>query len=64
MVVLVLVVEVVMVEVVILILFTSQIALNMPWRKARKLIKEDVRYKNFTDSDHVSTCVLGGEGLG
>ena len=26
----------------------------MPWKKARKLIKEDPRYKNFGDSDHVS----------
>ena len=25
----------------------------MPWRKARKLIKEDPRYKNYGDSDQV-----------
>ena len=30
---------------------TSQITLTMPWKKARKLIKEDPRYKNFGDSD-------------
>ena len=30
-----------------------QITLVMPWKKARKLIKEDPRYKNFTESDHV-----------
>jgi len=33
---------------------TPQITLTMPWKKARKLIKEDPRYKNFGDSDHVS----------
>lgn len=27
----------------------------MPWRKARKYIKDDVRYKGFSDNDHVST---------
>lgn len=26
----------------------------MPWKKARKYIKEDYRYKNYSDSDHVS----------
>lgn len=30
-----------------------QISLTMPWRKARKLIKEDPRYKNYGDSDQV-----------
>ena len=30
----------------------------MPWKKARKLIKEDPRYKNFGDSDHVSWTQL------
>ena len=30
-----------------------QISLTMPWRKARKLIKEEVRYKNYGDSDQV-----------
>ena len=25
----------------------------MPWKKARKLIRDDPRYKNFTESDHV-----------
>lgn len=30
-----------------------QITLSMPWKKARKYIKEDVRYRNFTDSDYV-----------
>ena len=34
-----------------------QITLDMPWRKARKLIKEDMRYKSFTDSDYVSSVV-------
>ena len=33
-----------------------QISLKMPWKKARKLIKEDPRYKNFGDSDHVCEC--------
>ena len=28
----------------------------MPWKKARKLIKEDPRYKNYGDTDHVCTC--------
>ena len=28
----------------------------MSWKKARKLIKEDPRYKKYSDSDHV--CVL------
>ena len=28
----------------------------MPWKKARKLIKEDPRYKSYEDSDRV--CVL------
>ena len=32
----------------------SQISLTMPWKKARKLIKEDPRYKAFGDSDNVS----------
>ena len=32
-----------------------QITLTMPWKKARKLIKEDPRYKNFGDSDEAST---------
>ncbi|CAI8016988.1 Transcription elongation regulator 1, partial [Geodia barretti] len=32
---------------------TSQISLVMPWKKARKLIREDPRYKNFSESDHV-----------
>ena len=31
-----------------------QVTLNMPWKKARKQIKDDVRYINFTDSDYVS----------
>ena len=31
----------------------SQISLVMPWKKARKLIRDDPRYKNFTESDHV-----------
>jgi transcription elongation regulator 1 len=31
---------------------TSQISLVMPWKKARKLIREDPRYKNFAESDH------------
>ena len=30
-----------------------QISLVMPWKKARKLIRDDPRYKNFTESDHV-----------
>jgi transcription elongation regulator 1 len=32
---------------------TYQISLVMPWKKARKLIRDDPRYKNFTESDHV-----------
>lgn len=32
----------------------SQISLTMPWKKARKLIKEDPRYKAFGDSDNVN----------
>ena len=32
----------------------TQITLTMPWKKARKLIKEDPRYKNFGDSDEAS----------
>ena len=35
--------------------YIPQITLTMPWKKARKLIKEDPRYKNFGDSDEVST---------
>lgn len=31
---------------------TPQITLTMPWKKARKYIKEDPRYKHFSDSDH------------
>ncbi|XP_064382447.1 transcription elongation regulator 1-like isoform X2 [Halichondria panicea] len=31
---------------------TPQISLTMPWKKARKLIKEDPRYKAFGDSDN------------
>ena len=31
----------------------AQITLDMPWKKAKKLIREDPRYKNFTESDHV-----------
>ena len=31
----------------------TQISLDMPWKKAKKLIREDPRYKNFTESDHV-----------
>lgn len=31
---------------------TSQISLTMSWKKARKLIKEDPRYKSFGDTDH------------
>ena len=38
--------------------FSTQITLTMPWKKVRKLIKEDPRYKNFGDSDHVSTRVF------
>ena len=30
-----------------------QISLVMPWKKAKKLIRDDPRYKNFTESDHV-----------
>ena len=30
-----------------------QISLIMPWKKARKLIKDDPRYKNYGDTDHV-----------
>ena len=33
--------------------FPFQITLVMSWKKAKKLIKEDPRYKNYTDSDHV-----------
>ena len=29
----------------------------MPWKKARKLIKEDPRYKNFGQHDHVRHLV-------
>uniref|UniRef100_A0A1X7VJW6 Transcription elongation regulator 1 n=3 Tax=Amphimedon queenslandica TaxID=400682 RepID=A0A1X7VJW6_AMPQE len=31
---------------------TTKITLTMPWKKARKYIKEDYRYKNYSDSDH------------
>ena len=30
-----------------------QISLVMSWKKARKLIKDDPRYKNYGDTDHV-----------
>ena len=30
-----------------------QITLTMSWKKAKKLIKEDARYKAFSDDDHV-----------
>lgn len=33
----------------------------MPWKRARKLIKEDMRYKSFTDSDYVRESVLLGK---
>ena len=39
---------------VVLMLFVSlQITLTMSWKKAKKLIKEDPRYKAFSDDDHV-----------
>ncbi len=31
-----------------------QITLMMPWKKARKLIKDDPRYKKYSDSDEVA----------
>lgn len=35
-------------------LSSIQITLKLSWKKARKYIKDDIRYKNFADSDYVS----------
>ena len=38
--------------------FVLQISLTMSWKKAKKHIKDDPRYKAFSDDDHVRVVCL------